>query len=225
MKATLGRPAEAAGGERMVPLATPIRKRQKHYSNRGAARNIDPSVAIASGFGVSLLSRQIRLTNGVAPAGALRGIATVRLSSGLLLVDCPGFPEQPSRPGRVAPAWQAATRPGRLRSRHQWRPRIRAHPILAAIAPRTTDGARLLSRLCTPPIPAPSRECNDMARKKANSFRERDVNGPPTDDAWIWHSAALRFSPAWRGRSVALIRLLDLLEESGCAVGAERTAR
>src|SRR4051812_8263036 len=92
MKATLGRPAEAAGGERMVPLATPIRKRQKHYSNRGAARNIDPGVAIASGFGVSPLSRQIRLTKWrLHRAGALRGIATVRLSSGLLLVDCPVF--------------------------------------------------------------------------------------------------------------------------------------
>ena len=52
-----------------------------------------------------------------------------------------------------------------------------------------------------------------MPRKKANSFRERDVGGPPTDDAWIWNSAALRFSAAWRGRSNNLKILLDLLEE------------
>ena len=177
MKATLGRPAEAAGGERMVPLATPIRKRQKHYSNRGAARNIDPSVAIASGFGVSPLSRQIRLTKWRLHARrrlarhcdrtAVERLVACRLSRLL----------QNSQAGLVEsqPAWQAATRPGRLRSRHQWRPRIRAHPILARRSrhARPTE-PRLLSRLCTPPIPAPSRECNDMARKKANSFRERE---------------------------------------------------
>jgi hypothetical protein len=67
---------------------------------------------------------------------------------------------------------------------------------------------------CALPIPARSARRIEMPRRrKASGFREQDVGGPPADDAWLWHSAALIFSPAWRGRSVPLIRLLDLLEE------------
>ena len=60
--------------------------------SRDRARGIDRSVAIAAGFGGAPPPRRMRLTKWKPHrAGALRGFATVRLPSGLLLVDCPVF--------------------------------------------------------------------------------------------------------------------------------------
>src|SRR5260370_25325110 len=49
-----------------------------------------------------------------------------------------------------------------------------------------------------------------MSRKI--SFREKRVGGPPEHSAWVWHTHELIRSPAWRGASLALRRLLDFLE-------------
>jgi hypothetical protein len=47
---------------------------------------------------------------------------------------------------------------------------------------------------------------------KKISFRAKDVAGPPEHSAWIWHTSELLRSPAWRGASLNLRRLLDFLE-------------
>jgi hypothetical protein len=48
--------------------------------------------------------------------------------------------------------------------------------------------------------------------KKKVSFREKDVGGPPEHSAWVWHTMELKRSPAWKGASINLLRLLNYLE-------------
>ena len=47
---------------------------------------------------------------------------------------------------------------------------------------------------------------------KRVSFKRKSVAGPPKGQPWVWHSAELRASPAWRGRSMKCVRLLERLE-------------
>jgi hypothetical protein len=47
---------------------------------------------------------------------------------------------------------------------------------------------------------------------KQVSFRRSDVAGPPDGEAWVWHTATLLRSAAWRGKSVPLGNLIEFLE-------------
>jgi hypothetical protein len=47
---------------------------------------------------------------------------------------------------------------------------------------------------------------------KHNSFRRKDVAGPPSGEPWVYHSLTLLLSLSRRGRSMALNRLIEFLE-------------
>jgi hypothetical protein len=50
-----------------------------------------------------------------------------------------------------------------------------------------------------------------MAPKRV-SYRSRDVGGPPRDQPWVWYSAEMLLSDAWRDLSINDHRMLYLLE-------------
>jgi hypothetical protein len=47
---------------------------------------------------------------------------------------------------------------------------------------------------------------------KKVSFKEKHVSGPPRGESWVWHTAEMIASNAWRSRSINLIRLMERLE-------------
>jgi hypothetical protein len=58
--------------------------------------------------------------------------------------------------------------------------------------------------------------------RKRISFKRSQVAGPPSGEAWIWHSVTLLRSMAWRRRPIGLMRLLDFLEIEHCAHGGNQ---
>jgi hypothetical protein len=60
-----------------------------------------------------------------------------------------------------------------------------------------------------------------VSRKKLVSFKFTDVDGPP-DEQWLWFTAALLRSDAWRYRSFHLARLLDFLHVEHLRHGRQR---
>lgn len=48
-----------------------------------------------------------------------------------------------------------------------------------------------------------------MGRRRTG--RQKDVTRPPEGQPWIWHQLDLLQSPAWRGRSINCIRLIEFL--------------
>lgn len=57
-----------------------------------------------------------------------------------------------------------------------------------------------------------------MSRKPA-SFRLKDVNSPP--EPFVWISAELNVSPAWRARSINCVRLIEFLQKEHMAHGGK----
>jgi hypothetical protein len=45
-----------------------------------------------------------------------------------------------------------------------------------------------------------------------SSRRVKKIKGPPKGEPWVWHTAELMASPAWRSRSITCVRLLNFLE-------------
>lgn len=48
--------------------------------------------------------------------------------------------------------------------------------------------------------------------KGAENWRGRKVGAPPPGEGFVWHTHALLSSPAWRGRSINVVRLCEFLE-------------
>ena len=42
--------------------------------------------------------------------------------------------------------------------------------------------------------------------------RDKKLNSPPKDEPWVWQQFELVNSPAWRGRSIHAVRLIDALQ-------------
>lgn len=57
--------------------------------------------------------------------------------------------------------------------------------------------------------------------RKPTSWRQKDVNGPPGGEPWVWTSAELLTSPAWRARSRYCITLIEFLQKEHMAHGGQ----
>src|SRR3954468_6475690 len=60
---------------------------------------------------------------------------------------------------------------------------------------------------------------------KSISFKEKHVAGPPKGQPWVWHTAEMRASLAWRGRPIKLIRLMERLEMEHMAHAGKENGR
>lgn len=59
----------------------------------------------------------------------------------------------------------------------------------------------------------------------ARHSKGRRTNSPPPGEAWLWHTLPLLSSPAWRGRSIACVRLIEFLELEHLRHGANDNGR
>ena len=60
---------------------------------------------------------------------------------------------------------------------------------------------------------------------KKVSFKAKHVAGPPQGESWVYHTAELIASRAWRGRSINLIRLMERLELEHMAHAGKENGR
>jgi hypothetical protein len=127
MQSTPRRPARAVGGERVVPLVTPIRKKTKpHRSSLTADREAIRNAARAVGFGDTLPPRRLRIWRWRAVRhNSLAGFASIELAIGLRIADLPVF-----RVGQTGP-WVGT--PRAAREVFAWRDRATSEAFSAAV--------------------------------------------------------------------------------------------
>src|SRR5690242_17325171 len=57
------------------------------------------------------------------------------------------------------------------------------------------------------------------------SFKEKHINRPPRGQPWVWHTAELMASAAWRGRSINCRRFIERLELEHMAHAGKENGR